>query len=203
METRNRKKHGKLSSFLWTLAAVIAVAAAVAAGLHMLDRYQTEQDKKAYPIPENYASIAEENAARYDIPLPILYAVIRTESGFNERAVSGAGAMGLMQIMPDTFTWLQSKTGEAYDTEALYQPEINIRYGCYLLHMLYEEFQDWPTVWAAYNAGINRVRAWLRDPEYAENGCLVTIPIEETRRYVKKVESAAAYYEKLYFSTES
>lgn len=102
--------------------------------------------------------------------------------------------------MPDTFDWLISKTGDEYTTDSLYDPEVNIRYGTYLLSILYNEFGVWDTVYAAYNAGIGRVRGWLDNPDHSAEGLLTDIPIDETDNYVRKVTDAVNTYHRLYYS---
>ena len=120
---------------------------------------------------------------------------MKTESGFKSDAVSVKGAIGLMQLTPDTFAWLCTKMGEADSAaERLYNPEVNIRYGTYFLSLLYTEFGVWDTCFAAYNAGRTKVSAWLKDPAFNQNGKLVNIPISETAAYVKKVNRALAVY---------
>ena len=122
------------------------------------------------------------------------------ESGFDSGAKSEAGALGLMQIMPDTFDWLVSLTQDGYETGMLYDPETNIKYGTYYLSYLYLKYSDWETAFAAYNAGPADVDGWLENPEYCdENGGLEKIPIDETAKYVKKVSSASKVYQKLYY----
>ena len=102
----------------------------------------------------------------------------------------------------DTFDWLLTKTGENLRWEQIYQEEINIRYGVLFLHMLYEEFGSWDTVFAAYNAGRTRVNTWLEDPAVSDNGKLVHIPFAETAEYVLRVQRAAENYKRLYFNKE-
>ena len=68
--------------------------------------------------------------------------------------------------------------------------------------MLYEEFGEWDTVYAAYNAGRTRFNAWLEDPGVTENGSLVNIPFPETAEYVLRVQHAAENYKRLYFNKE-
>ena len=89
--------------------------------------------------PRQYVDLVEDNAEEFDIDKALLYALIKTESGFDKNAVSSVGAMGLTQITPDTFHWLQTKTGETYEDEALFEPEISVYYGAYFLNMLLEE----------------------------------------------------------------
>lgn len=161
----------------------------------------TQIDKRTHPI--KYEEQVTKYAGLFAVPEEIVYAVIRTESSFRSDAVSVKGAVGLMQITPDTFEWLMTKTGESLDIGMLYNPDTNIKYGTYLLSMLHSEFGDWQLTYAAYNAGRSRVRNdWMMNPEYiSENGEIIYIPFEETRNYIKKVTNSAQTYKKLYFTT--
>ncbi len=154
--------------------------------------------KKAYP--REYSELVEKYAAENNIPEPIVYGMIKTESNFKADALSHKGAVGLMQITPDTFEWLCSKTGEDPSVSRLYDPEVNIRYGTYYLSYLHGKYKSWDTVYAAYNAGPSRVDGWLADEEYGKYGRLINIPFEETKNYVEKVTKAAGTYERLYYS---
>lgn len=148
--------------------------------------------------PQDYSEYVEGYATLYGVPSDIIYAVIRTESAFESDALSPKGAVGLMQITPDTFTWLMTKTGEEHEPEKLYIPQINIKYGVFFLSYLYGEFNSWDTVYAAYNAGMSRVKGWLEDPTITEEGKLVNIPFDETKNYVTLVKRAAENYRRIY-----
>lgn len=149
--------------------------------------------------PRQYVSFVEDNAAAFHIDESLLYAVIKTESGFDKNAVSSVGAKGLTQITPDTFAWLQTKTGEVYEEDALFEPEISIYYGAYFLDMLLDEFDNIETALAAYHAGRGIVNDWLEDPEISPDGAaLENIPYEDTAGYVKKVMKNIERYEKIY-----
>lgn len=150
--------------------------------------------------PLKYTQEVEKYSAMYDVPEQIVYAIIKTESSYKPDAVSSKGAIGLMQITPDTFEWLCSKTGDDPNSLLLYDPDTNIRYGTYFLSLLHNEYKVWDTVFAAYNAGRGRVNSWLDDEKYNNNGRLINIPYKETASYVKKVNSASELYERLYFS---
>ena len=102
-----------------------------------------------------------------------------------------------MQITSDSREWIAWRLKEDADVD-LFDPEINIRYGCYYLSYLYEKFGDLELAYAAYNAGPTNVEKWLADPSVSKNGKLVNIPFEETRNYVKKVNSARETYQELY-----
>ncbi|MBR5527759.1 MAG: lytic transglycosylase domain-containing protein [Clostridia bacterium] len=156
--------------------------------------------KKLNPV--KYSAEVEKYSEFYGVPQPIIYAVIKTESSFVPDAVSHRGAIGLMQITPDTFSWLCSKTGGDDNSLLLYDPDTNIRYGTYFLSLLHNEYQSWDTVFAAYNAGRRKVNEWLSTNEHNNNGRLKNIPYKETREYVVKVSERASLYERLYF-TES
>ncbi len=153
--------------------------------------------------PRKYSALVESVSAEYNLDEVFLYAVIKTESSFNKDAVSDVGAKGLTQIMPDTFKWLKSKTGESLPENALFQPETSIKYGGFLLSYLLEEFENPKTALAAYHAGITRVNEWLENPEYSKDGeTLYNIPYESTALYTEKVLKNVKAYIKIYNYTE-
>ena len=149
--------------------------------------------------PKQYVGIVEENAERFEIDEDLLYSLIKTESGFDKNAVSSVGAKGLTQITPDTFNWLQTKTGEQYEEDALFEPEISVYYGAYFLDMLLEEFGNTETALAAYHAGRGKVNEWLADPRISPDGeTLENIPYEDTAGYVKRVIKNTEKYKNIY-----
>ena len=180
-------------------AAVIVFLALAAIGLGFFaDFLITCFEKQAYP--REYAEYVETYAEQYGVPETMIFAVIRTESGFDSGAVSHAGAVGLMQIMPDTFAWLTNEMlFDHLDAGMLYDPETNIKYGTYYLSRLYDRYGDWELALAAYNGGQGNVDEWLEDSAYADGeGGLKEIPFRETRQYVKKALKARDVYERLY-----
>ena len=178
-----------------------AFAVLIIAGLSIAIGICAQHFKNAYDLashPKEYAEFVEKYAEVYNVPEHICYAVIKCESGFDSTAVSKAGAIGLMQMMPGTFADLCSRTGDNYETGMLYDPETNIRYGIYYLSRLYDRFGVWETAFAAYNCGPSRVDGWIKDGKANENGRLTEIPIEETATYVKRVTAAIEQYDTLY-----
>lgn len=155
--------------------------------------------RTVYPVV--YREEIEAAAAEFAVPPEICFAVVFTESGFDETALSRAGAVGLMQLMPSTFTYLCAKLGEELPPEQIYDANTNLRLGIYYLSLLHRRFGVWETVYAAYNAGPSRVAKWLK--EYGQDGILTEIPIEETKTYVARVSRAAEYYKTLYQTEES
>ncbi len=153
--------------------------------------------KTVYPL--TYSQLVESNAAEYGVDESLIYALIETESGFDKNAVSSVGAMGLTQILPETFQWLQTKTGESFSDDALFEPEVSVKYGVYLLSFLQGEFGNTETAVAAYHAGIGKVHQWLENPEYSDDGVtLKYIPYDDTRAYVDKIMRTRDIYVKLY-----
>lgn len=177
-----------------TIISILIISAIIALLWVKID---TALLKKQHPL--EYYEIVEQYSTEYSVPKELVLAVIKTESGFNSSAVSKKGAVGLMQIMPDTYVWLCEKLSEQkVDENYLYTPEINIKCGVYYLDMLYSEFGSWETALCAYNAGPSKVRGWLKDENISENGLLVNIPYPETEEYVKKVMKAKQVYDELY-----
>lgn len=158
-------------------------------------RYYLE---KTYPL--RYSDYVEKYAAENHINKYLVYAVIKTESGFRSDAVSDVGARGLMQIMEDTFDWIKFKSDDEETVYyEMYDPKINIDFGCRLLGYLYEEFGNVEVVAAAYHAGRGGVNEWLGDSRYSKDGVhLDVIPIPDTAHYVDKITKAMDMYIKLY-----
>lgn len=183
---------------LITLLTVLLALILVCLALYFL--FEPDIDRALYP--REYREYVEKYAEQYDVPANLVYAVIRTESSFDPEAVSRVGAVGLMQMMPSTFRWLADDIlVEELEDEALYDPEVSIRYGVYYLRRMYDRYGDWETALASYNAGSGRVDGWLEDPSLTDSkGDLIVdcIPFEETRNYVKKVVKAYDAYCRLY-----
>lgn len=181
-----------------TIIAILISSALIALFWVRIDDFLS---KKAHPL--EYMEVVEKYSDEYSVPKELIFAVIKAESDFKSDAVSGKGAIGLMQLMPETYAWLCEKSGDVNtDSNFLYTPEVNIRYGTYYLDMLYSEFGSWENALAAYNAGPANVRKWLKDPSLSENGALSDIPFGETRNYIERVFKARDKYKELYFIEE-
>jgi soluble lytic murein transglycosylase len=135
----------------------------------------------------------------YDLDPTFVAGVIYTESKFDERAQSGAGARGLMQIMPATGKEMAEKLGEPSDPEDLFDPEVSIRYGCYYLREQLDRFdQNRAVALAAYNAGPTKAGQWLEQYGLDSRGRIAYVPYEEPRNYVDRVFQAQENYANLY-----
>ena len=124
------------------------------------------------------------------------YGLMRQESRFVSHARSHVGAGGLMQIMPDTAKLVARQMGEAYNPAALTDMNTNIRYGTFYLSMIQSQLSNSPVLaTAGYNAGPNRARRWQPDVQpIAADQYTETIPLIETRDYVKHVMTNATHY---------
>lgn len=186
---RKKKRAGLIA------AIIIAAAALVGVGIYFGYR---QYIIGAHPL--KYQTYVEKYSAQNGIDKYLVYAVIKTESGFKPDALSNVGARGLMQIMEDTFDWIKYKRGDDgavyYD---MYNAQKNIDYGCWLLGYLYEEFGTIEAVAAAYHAGRGTVNEWLSDARYSPDGVhLEVIPTPDTAHYVDKITNALKTYKKLY-----
>lgn len=153
---------------------------------------------KTLLYPKKYSAYVEKYAEEYNLDENLVYSIIKAESKFNEKALSRRGAKGLMQIAYITRDWAIEEL-ELNDDIDIYDPETNIRVGCWYLNTLYKEFGKTELVIAAYNGGSGNVKKWLGDEEYSNDGeNLHTIPFLETDRYITKVKKYYEQYNMLY-----
>ena len=205
------KRRSKIRSLLhgiFVLALLLLIGAATVGILSLLTETNEQIDEKLYfpkdeahPEQLKYADLVESASREFGVEEAVIYAVIYCESNFKADAVSSVGARGLMQMMPATFREMQGYLGETYDDDALFEPQVSIRYGTYYLSRMYDRFGDWEIAFAAYNAGPTAVSKWLKDDKYSKDGKLVQIPYPETENYVKKVTGMVEKY-KEYYPTE-
>jgi soluble lytic murein transglycosylase len=142
-----------------------------------------------YPL--RYSTIVRTHAHNYDLNPALLAAVIDEESKFRADAKSSAGAIGLMQLLPDTAKGIAIHTGGSkFVTSDLYDPEINIRYGAWYLHHLIQKYGDERLALAAYNAGQQNVDTWRAQGK--------DVQFPETRAYIDKVERLKGIYRRTY-----
>lgn len=186
-----------LFRLLRRLVVLVCIAAVLLMALPPLAR---EADRLLYP--RKYSRQVEQWAAEYDLDPLLVYAFIRTESGFDPAATSSVEARGLMQMTEETFIWLRSKIApdEGLLFANLYDPETSIRFGCYYLHLCMERYNgDVATVAAAYHSGWGTVDALLQMEEHSADGeTLQGFPYNQMNHYVKKITSCYARYQRIY-----
>ena len=188
----------------WIWAILLLLAFAAAGGL--LAKISLEYIEKSL-YPQKYNDIVEKYAAANQIDPLLVYAVIRTESGFDPNATSGVDARGLMQITDETFQWIKSKIAKDEDIEFsdLYDAEINIRFGTYYFSRCLARYDNHVgTAAAAYHSGWGTVDKLLKDAKYSSDGkTLHTYPFEQMGRYVKKINRAYINYQTYYLGKEN
>jgi len=160
----------------------------------MLERLWMEQR-----FPLLYEELIFNYSEARDLDPFFVMGVIRAESTFRSHVTSPVGASGLMQIMPSTGEWLAERMGISFTVDDLFSPAYNIRMGTYYLRLLINMFGYTDTALAAYNAGMGNVTNWLADDRYSADGyTLHTIPFQETRQYVERVNRYTEIYRELY-----
>lgn len=175
--------------------------------IYLVVSVPTVQKKFLYPFP--YRATVESYSARWKVDKFLAIAVMKVESNFSESACSQSGAVGLMQIMPETAAWIAYQLGETTDEASndinnLSNPETNIRYGTWYLAELEDEFKGNDVLaLAAYNAGRGNVHEWIKQNHWQANFSDVDrIPYAETRDYVKRVLHCREKYSKLYSTND-
>ncbi|QIA26451.1 lytic transglycosylase domain-containing protein [Thermaerobacter sp. PB12/4term] len=152
----------------------------------------------AYPVP--MAALIQREARACGLDPLLVAAVIRRESGFEPRAVSSRGARGLMQLMPETGAWAASRLGiEGFHPDRLFEPEVNLRLGCWYLAYLLDRFGGDPVAaLAAYNGGEGTVEDWMARGHWHPAQGPGEIPFPETRHFVAGVLRDYRVYRWLY-----
>ena len=189
---RRQRRRTLLAIFASALIVLIALGAWALFGRDRIDfsRY-----------PMTYAPEIRAAAAEFSLDPAYVASVVLAESSFDAEAVSSAGAIGLMQIMPATGEWIAGKLeDEPFDVQRLSQPEVNLRYGCWYLRFLLDRYDgDMYTASTAYHQGQGRVDQWLEDPEYSEDGrTLTAISSAVTDTYVSRIMESYEHYKELY-----
>ncbi len=219
-EAARRKKVPKRAAWrmpLWVLVSLISAVFLLLCTFTadaMMRAYLTRQKElheaeqrailNSYPLA--YRDLVEKYAGEYNLQPAFVNAIILNESSFDRFAVSSVGARGLMQLMPDTAEWIAGKLKfDSYSFDRMYDPETNIRFGCWYLSYLSSLFRGDPVcVSCAYHAGQGTVTTWLSDPLVSEDG--VTLSLSRlvsgpTKTYAERVTKSYGIYQALYFQS--
>ena len=161
------------------------------------ERTRSEIDMaQRFPMP--FHAQVEAAAREADIDIARLYAVIRQESHFSVGARSTVGASGLMQLMPQTARWVAGRYRIPFRRDSIHDPAMNVRLGARYLKLVLNDFDgSHAHAAAAYNAGPSRPRRWNKAGIDDAAAWTETIPINETRDYVKNVLANGASYSAL------
>jgi soluble lytic murein transglycosylase len=170
-------------------ASTLLIAAVAASFVYLRNGEPAWVQRLHYPL--KYEQIVRGHARNYQLDPALLAAVIYQESKFRSDAKSSSGAIGLMQLRPDTAQGIAIRTGGSrFQTSDLYNPEINVRYGSWYLRHLIDKYDDEKTALAAYNAGQRNVDEWRAEGK--------GIQFSETRHYVDSVEHLKGVYRDAY-----
>ena len=167
------------------VAVVVLAVPLAAVALYVFHTKPTWYERARYPL--HYSAIVREQAREKNLDPALVAAVIYQESRFHSDARSSSGAVGLMQLRPETAQGIALRTGgTAFQISDLTNPAINIRYGAWYLKNLFQKYGNERLVLAAYNAGQGNVDRWLANGQQIE--------FAETRAYVDSV----AYLKRIY-----
>jgi peptidoglycan lytic transglycosylase len=171
-------------------SGVILLAALAVGFFYVEDTKPSWYARLRYPL--EYEHIVRGHAEKYELDPALLAAVIYRESKFDPDARSSSGAIGLMQLLPDTAKGIALYTGGSrFEVDDLYDPEINVRYGSFYLRRLLNKYEDQRLALAAYNAGQANVDGWIAEGRDE-------IPFPETREFVENVLEARDVYARAY-----
>src|SRR3954447_16953345 len=182
------------------IAAVIgaAVVAGIAAALILPGFHHAVQE---IALPLRHEDIIRQQARDKDLDPALIAAVIYAESRFRDGQRSAAGAVGLMQLTPQTAHDIARRSGATnFRVEDLDTPQVNIAYGSFYLRYLLDRYGgNLPFAIAAYNGGEGNVDKWIaRARERNEALTVDAIPFAETRAYVRRVVDARSQYARSY-----
>ncbi len=170
-------------------ASTLLIVAVAASFVYLRSGEPAWFQRVRYPL--KYEQIVRGHARNYQLDPALLAAVIYQESKFRSDAKSSSGAIGLMQLQPETAKGIALRTGGSrFQTSDLYLPEINVRYGSWYLRHLLDKYEDEETALAAYNAGQRNVDEWRAEGK--------GIQFSETRAYVDRVEHLKGVYHDAY-----
>lgn len=152
-----------------------------------------------YPMP--HQDLVFKYSHKHEVDALLVFSIIRAESKFQTEAKSPVGALGLMQIMPETGEWVAGQMGRKdFSADDLHEPETNIDIGCWYIDNLLKKYDNRvPLAVAAYNAGSGNVNKWLQDEVWDGSiDSLDNIPFPETRNYVRNVIRNYEAYRAIY-----
>ena len=162
--------------------------------------FNIEEKILKYLYPIKYEEYVYKYSQELEIDPMLTFAIIKTESNFDEKIESKSGAVGLMQLMDKTAQEQAEKLQIEYKKEILYNPEVNLKLGLNYFNMLFDYFeQNYVLAFAAYNAGLGNVQKWVKEGIIKNDGSdIENIPFKETNMYVRKIIRNYKIYQDLY-----
>lgn len=196
MAKRKRKRRSKAPA----IGIIIVLLMIMGLGMFVLYQKKGYIGPQQFTYPVKYEEYVIKYSNKYGVEPELIYAVIKTESGFNENAVSEVGARGLMQLMEDAYSWVRYRLDvkDEYDFDKMFDPETNIEYGTYYLSFLLDKYDgSIGLTAAAYHCGMGTVDGWIEEGIVnAQDFDVSDIPDEndQTSHYVNKITKAYNIY---------
>lgn len=197
--SRKRKKTNENRSYIMVIAVFVVIALILTIwGMIAGEQNKVRDILRRHPM--KYTEEIRRYAAENNLEPAYVASVVLAESSYDPQAVSSVGAQGLMQIMPETGEWIAGKLKESYFDGCLFDPDTNLRYGCWYLGYLMNRYnQDKKCSSAAYHSGQGTVDKWLADPAYSSNGnTLDVIGGDNAAVYVERILKYYEVYVDLY-----
>ncbi len=197
---RNRLRRNRRRGLLRLAAAAAIVVAAIIVIAVLATRGESGDAPEEEVDPILYTAEIAEVAERYGLDPYLVAAVAKTESGYRAAVVSPAGAVGLMQLMPDTADWVTGLDNwQGGPDPVLTDPADSLELGACYLRYLMDKFDDHTRIaLAAYNAGQGTVGDWLAAAGGSESFDLADIVYPETQEFVRRVEHYRELYTRVY-----
>ncbi len=199
---RRRRESGEVARRVYLrrrLTAVVVGAVALAAIWGVVHATMPGWYARFW-YPLKYEETIKTHAERTGTDADLVAAVIWRESDFDPQARSDKGAIGLMQLLPETAEWVAGQNPElGYEPARVAEPEVNIAFGTWYLSYLLDKYGDRRVALAAYNGGESNAADWAKHAN--DDGRpleLADIPFPETRAFVRAVEEAQGIYRRVY-----
>ena len=194
---KKRKNRKKINLFPVVIILLMIGGRLVAKYFDRISDMAKDFSPKNFTYPTKYEEYVIKYSNEFDIDPRFVYAIINTESHFDPDATSDVGARGLMQLMKDAYDWVKFRLGDerVHSFADMYDPELNIEYGTYMLKFLYDRYDSYELAAAAYHGGMGAVDGWIEDGIVdPENFRLEDVPSEVTANYIYKVSTAFEKY---------
>ena len=182
------------------LAGVLVVLAAAGVGWYQVHQQMPGWYARLW-YPLEHEETVRQEAVRNGLDPALVAAVIDTESGFVADSRSGQGAVGLMQVQPDTATFIAGLPRRPSPSpDRLEEPDVNIAYGTRFLRYLVDRYGSVDLALVAYNGGPANLGRWLEEAQARGEALRVPddVPFAETRGFVTKVREATGIYRRAY-----
>ncbi|MEI6287114.1 MAG: lytic transglycosylase domain-containing protein [Bacillota bacterium] len=190
----NKNRGGSVIKVLLALALISIAVFTV---------YHSDRFQKEYLYPYPYRDYIERYAKLNAIDPLLVVSIMKAESKFDPTANSDVGAIGLMQLMPESGRWIAEEIGEPLGSASqLENPQISIKLGSwYIASLIDENNGNLVLALAAYNAGRGNVNYWVKEKAWPDNfSDYDRIPFKETSVFVKRVLANYENYKHLYQS---